>query len=162
MWFICWLIGCCVPLWTLQLIKAAVSFVAAHSFGGWPISWLYLQVHRFPADIHCAATTSITSLTSWLMSLHWPVWLEAHGQMAELFIKMIEAWPHSYDVKELSAKWRQISELDFYTLCYILYENGRCFYELWLCQSLIDIEYLSRVQSFAELKQTFPVTAGKK
>lgn len=94
-WFIYWLIGCCVPLWTLQLIKAAVSIVVAHSFGGWPAG------SETPTDISCAVTTSITSLTSRLMSLRWPVWLEAHGQMAQLFIKMIEAWPHSYDVKEL-------------------------------------------------------------
>lgn len=111
---ICWLIGRRVPLWTLQLIKAAVSILAAHSFGGWPAG------SETPADIPCAATASITSLTSRLMSLRWPVWLRAHGWMAALSINVIEAWPHSYDVKELYdcrvPHDLTSSELCFYTL----------------------------------------------
>lgn len=70
--FGCWLIGRCLLLWTLQLIKAAVPTVASDGFWGWPFLWLQQQAHSPPADILCAAAGSITSLTSGLMRLHWP------------------------------------------------------------------------------------------
>lgn len=84
-------------LWTLQLIKASVFSVAAYGFGGWTPPMAGAAGYETPTDMGCAAASSITSLTNWLMSLCWPVWLEAH--VSELFIRVIEAWPHSYDVK---------------------------------------------------------------
>lgn len=97
--FISLLIGCCV--WTLLLMRTPLLSGSPRLRGLTSCFWPQPEGSAARvASSRWAAGTSITGLTDWLMKPQKLLRLEAHGRMAELFVKATETRPRGYDVRE--------------------------------------------------------------